>query len=342
MAILSLGNFTQPAAAVNQVIAVPSNLDYLRIYNYTQYAGNAGANANFLYWTRAMGTTGIYQGVAGGVAVAGVTAANAFVLYTPTSANTTLSAPIAITNINAATGVVLTATTTGLSIGSIILLSNLAAAAAQEIAGIQFTVSAINPGVSFTIQGYAGTTIPVNPTAGIGATAGFYRIVTPGLFYPKVRTLSNIAVINGQTTVSTTVNHGYSVGQKVRFKVPLVTAIAYGITQLDGVQATIIAANAANVGAPANVFFIDTDITGFGAFSFPVAAAVPFTVAEVNPFGDDSATALAQVPALSSLQDSVYNSGFLGMTLATGANLPGGVAADVVYWEAGKVDFGGL
>ena len=331
--ILSIGNFTQGATAANQIIQVPSNLDWLKIYNYTQFAANAGANADELYWQRGMGTIGTFRGIAGGVAVAGITAANAFTLYDPSVE--TPGAAIAITNINAATGVVLTGTTTGLFVGDTIRLSNLSAASAQQLGGIDFTVSAINPGVSFTIQGYAGSTIPVAPTAAIGACTGFYRKIQRGLFYPRKRVISQITSA-ASAVVSTTVDHGYSVGMKVRFIVPSVTAIGYGITQLDGVDATITAVGGANS------FTINVDTTAMGAFSFPVAAAVPFSPALVVPFGDNTATALAQVPPLSSLEDRVNNTGYLGMILATGANLPAGVANDVVYWQAGKCEFGGL
>lgn len=330
MAIISVGSFTQPATAVAQTIQVPSNLDYLLLHNYTRMAAGTSADYGDGYWQRGMGTQGLYRTCAG---VANDFAVNSFTLYDPSI--TTPGAAIAITNIDAATGIVLTGTTTGLAVGSIIRLSNLSVAAAQQLGGIDFSVSAINAGVSFTIIPYVGSTIPVAPTAAIGACTGFYRIQQPGLFYPRRRLISQITSA-ASAIVSTTVNHGYSIGQQVRFVIPRVTAIGYGITELNAVQATITAVGGTNS------FTINVDTTGMGAFSFPVGAAVPFSPAEVIPFGDDTATALAQVPALSSLQDSVNNTGYLGMTLTAGATSPAGVANDVIYWQAGKADFGGL
>ena len=325
--ILSIGTFTQPAAAVNQLIQVPSDLDYLRVYNWTQIA--AVGNPYFFYWTRNNGTP--TQGLS--VTVAGVpalTAANSFVLYNPNLQNYEgVGAAVAITNINNGSGVVLTATTTGLSVGSVVRLSNLVAAAAQQLGGLNLTVSAINPGVSFTV------TLPT-PTAVIGATAGFYRIIFPSpLFAPRAKTLLNISAA-AQAVVTTSSPHGFSIGQLVRFNIPMVSATEYGITQLDGVSATVVAVGTTTT------FTINVNTVGMGAFAFPAAANVAFSYAEVTPYGDDTATALSQVPALSSLQDAVNNSGVLGMVLATGAALPAGVANDVITWEAGKVTLGGL
>lgn len=325
--IITMGNFTQPATAVNQIIAVPSGIDYLYIYNYTQMAASAGANGGSFYWQRGMGTNGLILSVGGAQAVtAAATAANAFTLYDPSVS--TPGAAIAITNIDAATGIVLTGTTTGLAVGSIVRLNTLSAASAQQYGGLDFSVTAINPGVSFTI-------VPLTPSAAIGATTGFYRIQQPGLFYPKRRIISNITAAN-PAVVTTTVSHGFSVGQMVRFVVPQVTATRFGMTALDGLSGTITVVNSITS------FTVDIDTSAMTAFAWPAAASVPFTPAEVIPYGDNTATALAQVPPLSSLEDSVQNTGYLGMILAAGALLPGGIAADVVYWRAGKVTMGGL
>lgn len=335
--ILSVGNFTQPATAVAQTIVIPSNADFLTVTNYTQMAAGTSANYGNGYWQRGMGTTGVYRTCAG---VAAAFAAGSFVLYDPS--NTTPGAAVAITNIDAATGIVLTGNTAGVSVGSIVRLSNLSVAAAAELQGLNFTVTAVTANTSLTLAPYQGTTIPLNATAAIGACTGYYRLINPGLFYPRTRVISNIAIINGQSVVSTTVNHGYSAGQEVRFVIPTVTPTTYGMSALDGLTATVVPANAANAPLAANAFAIDLDVTGLGTFLWPIAASVPFTFAQVVPFGDNTATALAQVPPLSSLEDAVFNTGYLGLTLAAGATSPAGAAADVIYWQAGKASLGGL
>lgn len=327
--IIGIGTFTQPATAVAQTIAVPSNLDGLWVYNWTQIA--AGGNAGIFHWMRnsPVPTQGISIAANGNVAL---TAANSFVLYNPNIQNfETVSAAVAITDINNATGVVLTGNTAGLAVGSVIRLSNITDAAGVQLAGVDFRVTAVNANVSFTI-------VLPTPTAVIGATGGFYRIVGGPLYVPRVRILSNVSqAVNA--TVTTTTAHGFTVGQEVRFSVPEVSATEYGMTQLD----SSVTRSATVLTTPtATTFTIDVDTTGFGAFAYPAGAEVPFTFAAVTPFGDDTATALAQVPPLSSLGDAVFNTGFLGITLQNGANLPGGIANDVVTWEAYKATYGGL
>lgn len=327
--ILSIGNFTQPAAAVDQIIQVPSGVDFLKIYNYTQLAANAGANADTFYWQRGMGTNGVYTAEVGGVAVVGASAANAFEIYNPNEQNfQSVGGARAITNINNGTGIVLTANTAGLAVGSVIRLENLGAAAAQQLGGIDFRVTAINAGVSFTI-------VPPTPTAVIGATTGNYRIIGDALYVPRHRVLSNVTAA-ANAVVTTTSAHGFSIGQEVRFVVPRVSATEYGMVELDGLSGAI------QTVPTATSFSVDIDSAAFSAFAFPAAANVPFSPAIVVPYGDDTATALAQVPPLSSLEDQVNNQGYLGMKLAAGALLPAGVANDVIYWQAGKASFGGL
>lgn len=319
--ILTQGSFTQPAVAVAQTIIVPSGIDNLTIYNVTQAAAGAVGNASFSYWQLGMGTQGFYFT---GTGAAGQSAANSFVVYNPGIASN--SAPVAITNINAGTGLVTTANTAGIAVGSVVRLFGLGAAAAQQLAGVDFTVSAVTTNTNFTVAAVPGA-------AAIGATTGFYTIVPTGLFYPRVRTILSITAAN-PGVVTTTVPHGYQVGQEVRFTIPTVTATAYGMTQLNNLSAIITAVTA-------TTFTININTTGFTAFAWPLAANSPFSPALVVPFGDDTATALAQVPPLSSLEDSVQNVAFLGMTLATGALLPAGVANDVIYWEASKATMGG-
>ena len=62
--ILTQGTFTQPATAAAVTLQVPSNLDLLEVWNYTQSAsGGASTNAVYSFWTRsntAVPTGGIY------------------------------------------------------------------------------------------------------------------------------------------------------------------------------------------------------------------------------------------------------------------------------------------
>jgi hypothetical protein len=331
--ILGQGTFTQPATAIAQTIAIPSGCDWLKIWNYTQAnqaTSAAGPNAFYFHWQRGMGTQSPYlaEGAAGAV-TANVTVANAFVLYDPSQSSSTFGAPVAITSTtNAVRPVVATGSTAGLVAGSsIVRLSG--AVAVPDIMGVDFVIDTIVANTSFRVQNALAT------APGAVGGAGFYRILNyQPLFYPRRRIIASISQAL-QAVVVTTVPHGYTVGQELRFNIPQIS----GMIQLNSTQANnFLAAIVVSV-TDANTFVINIDTTAFTAFTFPTAAQMPGQFPEVTPIGEDTATALNA--GVDILADATVNTGFLGMTLATGALLPAGVAADVVYWVAGKSTYGG-
>ena len=121
-------------------------------------------------------------------------------------------------------------------------------------------------------------------------------------------------------------------------------------------------------------FTINIDTTAFTTFTWPTIAQQPSSYPEVNPVGEDSASALMSIQPqtpiyqgqqiyntnVGVLSDSTVNTGFLGMILGNGGNGnalgtpiigPSGAISwsagnaatgDVVYWVAGKSSFGGL
>ena len=92
-----------------------------------------------------------------------------------------------------------------------------------------------------------------------------------------------------------------------------------------------------------NTITINANTSGFGSFLTQWESITPpYTPAQVIPIGEDTATALAQMPPLSELADATYNTGYLGMVLAAGATAPAGIAADTVFWVARKATYGGL
>jgi hypothetical protein len=367
--ILSQGTFTQGTTAVAQTIVVPSGTDFLNVYNYTQASGTAGNGYKF-YWQLGMGTTGIVDSSGTAHAVsAGVTVANAFVIYNPNSPTTYSlnNGSTGVTGFTAANPAVVTVgATTGMPAGTVVRFTSL-----------NTNQSAYN-GIEFSV-GYGtltGTTFSVdylNSTGSTPATAGNFRVIgfpvmgptglgiitSNGLFYPRTRYITNISAA-ASAVITLSVQHNYSVGQEIRLSLPGGTAVWGDFANLDNYSNTnvsssttpnsyIITAVDNALGVGHNTITINANTTGFGVASgnlspwYPVFA-VPlsaFTQAQVVPFGEDTATALAQVPPLSSLGDSVQNVGFLGMTLSAGALLPAGVASDVVYWQAGKSSLGG-
>lgn len=326
--IILQGSFTQPAAAVSQYIPLRSDVDWMKVYNITESIAQNANHGFEYYWQRgfqndpAMLVNGglVHYHPAGDHTMAiNRTTADAFVLY-DNSANPNGATRVTTASSAAANPVILTANTANLvAFETIVRLNSIAAA--PTICGIDYTIQAINGGVSFTL--------PTHATALGAGGAGSYRIIQYNpLFYPRNRTVINITQA-AQAVVTTSVNHGYTIGQQVRFVIPA----SCGMTQLNGLQATIVAVSA--VGA-LSTFTIDLDTTGFTAFNWPLLAVAPTSYANVVPFGENTATALAQVPPLSGLEDATINTGTIGMLLNPGVLLPAGSANDRIYWVAGK------
>lgn len=362
--ILSQGSFIQPATAVNQAIIIPSNVDWLDVYNWTQ-AGATNGNGYWFYWQRPNGAVIMGDGTQGIVQISGAahavtvnqTASGAFTLYDPSgqSANAQpLLGPLVATTAttNATRPVVSTANTTGVVVGSVVRLQS---TAQTDINGQDFVVGAVVANTSITLL--TASNALANAPGAIGG-AGFYQVVNyNSLFYPRKRLITNITqAANAQ--VSTAIAHGLTVGQEVRFNIPAVS----GMIQLNPDPSN----NYFPTGASTNAiilsvvddynFTININSTGYTAFTYPTIAQQPSSFPLVIPFGEDTATALSstasQTPTIGGVQiyntntgilaDSTVNTGYLGMILSAGALLPGGSANDVIFWRAGKSTLGGL
>ncbi len=383
-------------AAKPTIIQVPSGIDWLKVYNYTQFGKvgtttatfNGTANArigSYFYWQRGMAPgTGMvwYKGAASAVLdgdtydlISNVGGGGGFTLYDPTGldpAALPLFGPaVAATGIsNATQPVVLTPSTAGISVGSVVRLSIQSGdtvVAGQSVSGIDFVVGAVTANVSFTLLTAASAFANVP-----GLTTGsiHWRLVNyPPLFYPSRLYVTNIAQTANATTtttISTARAHGFVAGQEVRLVLPAIC----GIPELNATQANNFRAVTILSVVDDYDFIINYDITNTSqAFSWPTGAQMPNSFPEVTPVGEDTANSLvnlnAQTPSIGGLQifntntgllsDSTVNTGFLGMILGSGGNGlelttpiigPAGTTtssvADTIYWVAGKSSFGGL
>ncbi len=277
----------------------------------------------------------------------------------------------AITSISTATPplVTVTSTTTGLSNGSVVRIFN--TTSGQQLGGLDFTISDLTANTSFSLA-------YMNAIA--AATTGSYRLIPYNpYFYPPTRVISRItpgpsansALPASQTVVTFTVTHNFTIGQRVRFVMPTVTALAYGMPQLNEVEATIIGIGQADsvaprsvgsVAFPYNTITVDVDTTAFGTFAWPLTADPTHTPAQIVPVGENTAQALAggsigvvtstgattatyavtTVGAQDILGDSEVNIGQLGIALQGGAGFPGGASGNLIQWVAGKSFSGGL
>lgn len=363
--VLGQGTFTQGSTATAQTIMIPSGCDYLQVYNFTQ-AGDTNGNGYKFYWQYGMGTQGIYELTTTGSEVeAGVTATGAFVAYNPN--NPTVYAlnngSTGISAISGATPPVATVgSTSGMSAGMVVRLTSLVSTANANLAfyngmdfsvgygtlnSTHFSIDYLNTYTTTTTGNFRVIGFPIITTNGLGI------ITSDGLFYPRRRYITNITAASS-AVITLSVQHNFTVGQEIRLQLPGGSAVWGNYAALDNYtyspqntstapDSWIITAVNTATGNGNNTITINANTTGFGTFAYPTATATtyPFTPAAVIPFGEDTATALAQTPPLSSLADSVQNVGFLGMTLAAGALLPAGSANDVIYWVAGKSTYGG-
>jgi hypothetical protein len=353
------GNATNQAASA-WTIAIPSGVDWLKVWDYTKAGQNGlssvyfgGTNnafaGNYWYWQRGMAAgTGIVQYKTNSASTLNedTLVSGGFTLYDPSGqtagALPLLSAPVATTaSTNATRPVVSTGSTAGLTVGSIVRLNS---TAQTDINGIDFVVGAVVANTSFTLL--TSTNALATAPGAIGG-AGFYSIVNyNALFYPRRRTVVNITQAN-PAQVSTAIPHGMTAGQVIRFEIPSVS----GMVQLNP--------SPFNNYQPVTIvqviddynFTINIDTTAFTAFTWPTIAQQPSSFPQFNPVGEDTAAALvspyAQVPSVGGQQifntntgilaDSTVNTGYLGMILGGGGN--GNALTTPISGPAGTVHF---
>jgi len=330
--VIQQGNFVSTGTATT--IKLASGIDWMEVINWTnttnpndseqygfRYYWQLGMDNNdglMDFYDKNLSAGATYTSTNTTVAISEFVGANGF-----TYVDSSVQNPgnrVAITAVSTANPpVVSTGSTAGLSAGSIVRLTN--TTGALQLGGIDFSIDTIVASTSFRL--------PYMAQLSAAATAGYYRLIAFNpLFYPSTRFISKVTKAS-QAVVTLTVSivensRAWQIGQKIRFNIPA----EYGMVELDGVQANIVAVDYVN-----NTITIDVDSTSFTTFAFPLTAAVPFTPAQAIPFGE---TADANIANPNLLDDSVINTGYTGMLLAAGNNGPAGAEGDIIYWRAGK------
>jgi len=210
-----------------------------------------------------------------------------------------------ITGATAASPVVVTSAAHGLRTGDLVRLCNVTAM--QQVSGYECTVTRLTANtfsVPISGAGFAA--------AGTGGTCR--RVAQDRPFAPRRRFINSITAAN-PAVITTTQNHGFAVGEVVKFVVPA----AYGMTEIDGLRGTITAVGGVNT------FTVNINSTGYTAFAFPTSAvaAAGITQAHVVPVGDVG-------NVLSGATDNV---GFRGLELGTSVV---GASDDIIKWVAWK------
>lgn len=370
--ILGQGTFTVVSGVPAVTVAIPSNADWMRVQNFTQFGTAVGASAAGVefWWQRGMAAGAAIvkykvNTVNSNVLQGDTITTGGFTLFDPSG--NPLASSIAFTAItNATQPVVSTASTAGLISGtSIVRLSLLSGdtALANDVTGIDFLVDTVVANTSFRLANVLAN------APGLTTGTGHWRLVNfDPLFYPRRRFVLNVTKAASGGVVTTNVPHGLTPGQAIRFSIPSISGmIELNSTNANNYQVAIVTAISST---DLCKFTINLDTSAFTTFTWPTVAQQPSSFPIFDPVGEDTATSLSsatiQVPGVASstlgsqifntntgiLADSTVNTGFYGMTLGTGGSTTGGsvtvtgpagtAASDVVFWVAGKSTFGGL
>jgi len=312
--ITQQGRFIGTGNAVD--IALRSDVDWMTVINATvTLAGGAGSAVRF-EWFRGIGDgLGIvYNKLAADDSITQeITGAGEGFTLLDTSGAPDGAINATLTQINGAAPPIVSATSTaGLVAGDVVRFVNVPGA--QQFGGIDFEIDTIVANTSFRLP-YAPTIVTTGAVAG-----SFYPVNFDPIYYPRRRYISAITQAN-PAVITTTVSHGFTVGQKIR-----ITGTAdFDMTEIDGLTATITAVTASTITT-------DINSTAFTAFAWPLTADVPFTPAQVIPVGE----AAEIVAGTITLDDATENQAEIIMRLAAGVNSPAGALNDIIYWIAGK------
>ena len=326
------GTFTSTGAT--QILQIREGVDWINVYNQTNLMNSSPTTpiATQFFWQSGMAQNSMFSFYKSNAADA-----NNLSQYNTTggfyTVNNTINIPgpsVAITAIsNATPPVVSTGNTAGLANGSIVRIYN--TTGAQQLGGLDFTIGAVSTNTSFTLA-YVSSIA--------AATAGSYRLIPYDKYwYPPTRVISNISSAT-QAIVTMTVTHNFTIGQRIRFVIPTVTATAYGTTALNLMEATIVNINQADTNGFTNTITVNIDTTAFGAFAWPLTTDPAHSQPLVVPVGENTAQAITSNTNI--LGDAEVNLGYIGIALTGGAASPGGANGNVMYWIAGKSYSGGL
>lgn len=307
--LVASGRFTSTGAAKD--IVLRSDVDFMEVINFTQQATTQATGRGIQFqWQR-----GLADGA--GFMISKENAASTVTFETISSGGFSLKdtseqapeAAVTGTAITAASPAVVTAVAHGYSVGDRVRIYS--STGMLQIAGMEFTVTAVGGANSFTL-GY----LDASGFAAAATALQARRIPNNPLYAPEANWITGItAAANAVVTMSVT--HGLAIGDQVRLNVPS----EFGMVQADGKSAKVLAVNTTN-----NTVTLDLDSSGFTAFAFPASASVPFTHAQLVPFGDQS----------TNVDQALDNDSKLLMKLHAGVDSPAGSSSDVIYWRAYK------
>ncbi len=334
--IISQGTFIQPATAVSQIIPLPSGADYFKTINYTKMLAAAPTGCVMGEWFGG-GITAVNDGIRWRKAGSAALLADGFSVATASDGFTFVSAPpqpeaaLTGTTIDQANGALASVVNT-YSEGDTVVIYN--AVGMQQISGMKFTISSVT-GADFVLDGLDSSGFAFPATAFSVRRVSRFAPVEPSFLYVTAVSKASQAVV--------TVSQADSVylGQKLEFSIPG----SFGMVQLNNFyQPQNLPAVVTEIVDSYN-FKINVNSSGFSTFAFPASAGSPTTqlFATVAPAGQS-----AQRNPITGVQTGYdfshipFRSGqFVPyMYLPAGSLSPAGEAADVIIWQAFKMETG--
>ena len=336
--IIVRGNFVSTGA--DKTIVFRPGVNWITVYNML---ANDGVGAPLQFYFQTGMTNGIaIDGAGATTAPAGMfevidysNPANFASIQYATTAQTSATVPVVTSAAAVAAAAV--------AVGDIVRVVNAGGAAVFGNYGVDMIVSVI-AGNNISLLLAANNALAT--ASGVAGTNGnIQRIDITSRFYPANRIITNITQAAGVITVATSIPHGMTVGQKVRFKIPAacgaaISALLDANSANNYVSATVtsVVANGAPLAAFGSLRFT-IDIVGSGeAFAYPTSAQVAAgsQLPEMIPFGQDTAYSVSQNANI--LADATRDQGFIGIKLRGGAaraDNPAGQAGDVIFWKVG-------
>jgi hypothetical protein len=336
--IVTQGTFTQPATAVNQIIPLPSGVDYFVTTNLTQMATTQGTGRVVRGEWFGGGLTAVNDGLRW-KKTNSTSAINIDNFSTSTASNgftyvTSFPAPQAAltgTTITQANGAVASVTNT-YSEGDTVVIYN--AVGMQQISGMTFTISSVS-GSAFTLVGL--------DSSGFAAGATAFSVRRVNQFTPVEPSFLYVTAITQAAQAQVTVSQANSVylGQKLEFTIPG----SFGMVQLNNYYQTQNLPAVVTSIVDAYNFTINVNTTNFTAFAFPASSGSPTTqlFATVAPAGQSTQfNPITGVQTGYNFLQIPFHSGVFVpyMYVSAGAQSPGGSASDVIIWQAYKMETG--
>lgn len=321
------GSFTADGNAHN--FSIRSDVDAIEVFNYSAF-NNTSSNPFMFRWFRGMpqGSAMVLSSGASNALTTSLIASGGITLINTADPQTPSALLTGTTISNTAPPIAASGATGGLANNNIVEIIN--CTGAPQLNGYQFTVDTVVANTNFHL---AYMIAPGN-----AGTAFSYRYFQYNpMYYPRNRLITNITQAT-QAVVKLSVTHNLTAGQMIVFNIPR----QFGMTQLNGIRATIQSVDTTN-----NTVTVNVDTSAMSAWTFPTAsvAAAPFTPAQIIPFADNVDPTTPLITS-ATLAGATQNQAIIGVNLgtgvagvsATGSNGigPAGANTNIVYWRATK------